>query len=61
MAGAVGDEMLDALIPQGPYDEIAATLLAWYEGIADCITFPTPDDPGDDAKAAAVLERLHAG
>ncbi|MFQ5417485.1 MAG: TIGR03617 family F420-dependent LLM class oxidoreductase [Myxococcota bacterium] len=58
MAGAVGDEMLEALVPQGPYDVIAATLKAWYDGLADCITFPLPDDRRDDAKVAAVVAQL---
>jgi probable F420-dependent oxidoreductase len=61
MAGAVGDEMLDTLVPKGPYGEIAATLESWYGGLADGITFPLPDDPGDDAKAAAVIAQLRDG
>jgi hypothetical protein len=52
--------MLEVLIPQGPYEEIAATLHRWYAGMADAITFPTPEDPADDPMAAAAIERLHS-
>jgi alkanesulfonate monooxygenase SsuD/methylene tetrahydromethanopterin reductase-like flavin-dependent oxidoreductase (luciferase family) len=58
MAGATSDEMLDAFVPHGIYDEIDATLLRWYNGLADGIILPVPDDPRDDAKAAAVIGRL---
>jgi len=61
MTGTIGDDMLDALVPQGTYDEIAATLLAQFGGLADRITFPIPDDAGADAQAAAVIEQLRAG
>ncbi len=60
MAGAITDEILDALVPQGTYGEIDGTLLAWYGGLADRITFPVPDDAGADAKAAAAIERLRS-
>jgi probable F420-dependent oxidoreductase len=60
MAGRVHDEMLDTLVPQAPYDEIDSVLHRWYHGITDRITFPVPDDPDDDDRAAAVLARLHA-
>jgi probable F420-dependent oxidoreductase len=60
MAGRVHDEMLDTLVPQASYDEIDSVLHRWYHGITDRITFPVPDDPDDDDRAAAVLARLHA-
>lgn len=60
MAGAITDEMLDALVPQGTYDEIGDTLGAWYGGLADRITFPVPEDAAVDARAAAVIEGLRA-
>ena len=53
MAGAVSDEMLDALVPQAPYAEIAAVLKSWYGGLATRINFPLPSDPADDAARRA--------
>jgi probable F420-dependent oxidoreductase len=60
MAGRVHDEMLDALVPSAPYDQIDTVLRSWYSGISDQITFPVPPDPRLDAPAAAVIDRLHA-
>ncbi len=61
MRGLVTDEMLDAFVPSAPYGEIAAMLLADYEGIATRITFPVPDDATDDAAARRVIAELQAG
>jgi probable F420-dependent oxidoreductase len=58
MAGAVTDEMLDALVPQAPYAEIAAVLKEWYGGLATRINFPLPADPADDALAARAIAEL---
>lgn len=60
MAGAVDDAMLDALVPQGAYDEIAAVLKDWFGGLATRITFPVPADPADDAAAARAIAALRS-
>lgn len=58
MKGAVDDALLDAVVPAGPYDEIAAVLRAWYGDTATRVTFPVPDDPADDEAAAAAIAAL---
>ena len=58
MAGAVSDAMLDALVPQAPYGDIAAVLKRWYGGLATRINFPVPSDPADDARAARAIAEL---
>ena len=58
MAGAVGDEMLAALVPSGSYLEIAKTVLDWYGSSAARVTFPVPDDPSDDTAAARAIAEL---
>jgi hypothetical protein len=58
MAGAISDEMLDALVPAAPYAEIAAILRATYGGLATRINFPLPGDPADDALAARAIAEL---
>jgi len=60
MTGAVTDEMLDALVPQASYDEIAAVVQRWYGGLATSINFPVPDDPAADALAARAIAALRA-
>jgi probable F420-dependent oxidoreductase len=61
MRGAITDEMLDALVPQGLYPEIAGVLLDWYGGLASSLTFPLPDDPTDDAQIARAIAALRDG
>jgi len=58
MRGAVDDVMLDALVPCGRYDEIAAVLRAGYGDLAARVTFPVPDDPAEDDAAAAAIAAL---
>jgi probable F420-dependent oxidoreductase len=60
MAGAISDEMLDALVPAGPYAKIAEVVLDWYGGLATRINFPLPTDPADDALAARAIAELRA-
>jgi probable F420-dependent oxidoreductase len=58
MQRAVGDALLEALVPAAPYAEIADLLLARYGALADAIAFPPPADPACDAAARAAIERL---
>lgn len=58
MKRSVTDEMLDALVPTGAYEEIAERLLADYADVATRLTFPLPDDPADDAAVRPVIEAL---
>ena len=60
MKGAVDDDLLDALVPRGRYDEIAGVLRSWYGDTATRVTFPVPDDPADDDDAAAAIAALQA-
>ena len=61
MKGLIRDEIIDTLVPQGTYDEIARILLDLYGPIVGRITFPMPDDPGLDADVARVIATLQAG
>jgi probable F420-dependent oxidoreductase len=61
MRGAVTDAMLDALVPQGAYTEIADVLTGWYGGLADSLTFPLPADPKHDAQVARAIAALKQG
>lgn len=58
MAGVVGDDLLDAAVPQAPYDEIEAVLREWYGGLSAWLSFPMPDDPRHDDAVAGVIARL---
>jgi probable F420-dependent oxidoreductase len=58
MRGLISDEIIDTLVPQGTYSEIARILLDEFEPIVDRITFPVPDDPTLDEDASKVLAAL---
>jgi len=60
MSALVTDEMLDALVPCGPYAEIGESLHRWYDGVADVVTFPVPDSPADDDAVRSVLAGLRS-
>ena len=57
----LGDEVLDALVPQGTYGEIADVLLDRYRGLADGLGLAPPEDPAHDDEVAAVIRRLQEG
>lgn len=61
MKGAVTNAMLDALVPQGTYAEIAGVLTDWYAGFATSLTFPLPDDTTHDAQIARAIAALREG
>ncbi len=60
MKASIGNEVLDALVPAGTYDEIADVLKDWYGDLATGLSFRMPEDPGDDDRAAAVIQRLRS-
>jgi probable F420-dependent oxidoreductase len=61
LRGAISDDMLQVLAPQGRYDEIADVLRDAYAGIATRINFPVPPDPVRDADAARAIAALRSG
>lgn len=60
MAGAITEEMLDVLAPQGRYDEIARVIHESYGTLADRLNFPVPDDPTHDEAASEAIAALRA-
>jgi len=61
MPAAITDEILDALVPAGTYDEIAPVLAARYGGLAAAITLRLPDDPAADPALGDLIRRLADG
>jgi probable F420-dependent oxidoreductase len=54
------DEMLDAFVPSGHYEEIADVLTEEFGDLADSIMISLPDDPAEDRAVAQAIERLQA-
>ena len=61
MAEVITDDMLDALVPQGTYDEIAGVLLDAYGGLTSSIGINPPNDPAEDGAVAEIIRALQAG
>jgi len=60
MRQIVDDAMLDEFVPAATYADIPDLLVERYGGLSGHITFPTPEDPAQDAAAAAAIARLRA-
>jgi probable F420-dependent oxidoreductase len=60
MRALISDEMLDALVPSAPFDEVATRIRARYAGIADGISLRMPGDPEHDAAFARVVAELRS-
>ncbi len=60
MPEIITDEMLATFVPRGSYADIAGIMRARYGALCSHITFPLPDDPADDALAAAAIAGLQA-
>ncbi len=52
------DEMLDTFLLSGTYDELPGTLRTAYDGLADTLVFPMPEDPAEDVLAARAIALL---
>ena len=61
MAEEITDDMLDALVPQGTYDEIADVLLGAYGEMTSSIGINPPDNPAEDGAVAEIIRALQAG
>jgi alkanesulfonate monooxygenase SsuD/methylene tetrahydromethanopterin reductase-like flavin-dependent oxidoreductase (luciferase family) len=58
MKRLVTDEMIEVLVPQGRYADIAKILLDEYDSIVDQLTFPVPDNPSHDDQVSEILALL---
>jgi probable F420-dependent oxidoreductase len=58
MTDMVSQEMIEVLIPVATYDELAARLHDWYDGIAEALTLTIPEDPADDDAVARIVADL---
>lgn len=58
LATLVDDEMLDAFVPSGTWEEIPDVLHEWYGERSGWVTFPMPEDTADDTEIAGVIARL---
>lgn len=60
MPSLVSDEILDAFVPSGHYEEISDKLMDEFGDVANGFLISLPDDPVEDAGVAKTITRLHA-
>jgi len=60
MAALIDDEILDTIIPSGPYETVVDELRRRFGNSVSHITVPLPADPGHDDAHAAAIARLRA-
>ena len=58
LTAQIGDEILDALVPSGTYDDIAATIRDWFGDVCSGIALRMPESPKDDGAFARVVKAL---
>jgi hypothetical protein len=54
------DEMLDVLVPAATYDELPDVAAERFAGLAEVLTLPLPEDPGEDAPLTLAIDALKA-
>ena len=58
LTAQISDEILDALVPSGTYDEISTILRDWFGDVCTAISLRMPETAKDDAKFATVVREL---
>lgn len=58
LPSVLDDEMLETFLVSGTYDALPKILRDTYDGLADALVFPMPEDPADDALAARAIAAL---
>lgn len=60
LSSVLTDEHLDTLIPSATWDDLPDVLNEWFGGVTDGILVQPPNDPADDTRFRAVLQRIAA-
>lgn len=60
LGDVLSDDVLDALVPAGTFDELASVLLQRFAGLGQGITVAVPRDEGDDEGFSGVVAALQA-
>ena len=60
LADVLSDEVLDALVPSGTFDELPGILVDRFAGLGESIVVSPPPDASTDKAFRAVVEALQA-
>ena len=58
LSSLVTDEVLDALVPQGTYDELPSVIERWFGHVATGVLIAPPRDAADDPALAALVRAV---
>ncbi len=56
----VTDEVLDAVVPQGTWDELPGLIEEWFGGLVDGVILPVPDDESLEPRFAEVVQAVRS-
>ena len=56
----VTDEVIDALVPQGTWDQLPDLIDQWFGGLCTGVILPLPEDPGNDSRFAEIIAAVQA-
>jgi len=56
----ITDEVLDVLVPQSAWADLASTVDEWFAGLVDGVMLPVPTDPADDDEFAEVIRAVRS-
>lgn len=54
----VTDEVLEAIVPQGTWNELVSVVDEWFGGLVDGVMLPVPADPADDAAFTEIINAI---
>ena len=57
LANHLTDEVMNRVVPQGTYQEIADILAQWYAGLCDGLSLPVPAEHEHDSALAELVQR----
>ncbi|TFH16087.1 MAG: TIGR03617 family F420-dependent LLM class oxidoreductase [Acidimicrobiales bacterium] len=60
LSSLITDEVLDVLVPQSNWADLAATVDQWFAGLVDGVMLPVPPDPADDDEFAEVIRAVRS-
>ena len=56
----VTDEVIDALVPQGTWDQLPDVIQRWFGDLCDGVILPLPEDPANDARFSETIRAVQS-
>jgi hypothetical protein len=56
----VTDEVIDALVPQGTWEQLPDVIQRWFGDLCDGVILPLPEDPANDTRFAETIRAVQS-